>query len=771
MIVESKNIFFLGIKGVAMANIAVILKKMGKNVTGCDYDEVFITDKLLKENNIKWIVGFEPEKLPQETDLIIYSAAHGGVNNPLVIDAIRRKKNIISQAKLIGELLGHFEKSVAVCGCHGKTTTSSLLVYALNKLKLRPSYLVGVPFFSGHQGGDFQAKKYFVVEADEYGVNPPLDKTPKFHLLNPNYIIATNIDFDHPDVYKDIEETKEAFKKFFNNYYLGTIVPRLLFCADDKNLMEVAETLPKENYLTYGESSMADYQITNCKINEDESTFEIKNIGKFKISLFGKHNIYNATAVIAQLLQFGFKQNEIAKSLIGFAGAERRFEKIYFKNNIYLFDDYAHHPAEISATIKAAKSRFPNRKIIVIFQPHTYSRTSSLLKEFADSLSIADVSLILPIFASARENSKNFNVTSKDIVKRIKNSISYFGSKEQIVKKLETTLRDGDVVFTMGAGDVYKLKDKIVKLINSKFETRNSKQTKNSKLKIEKNKELRQFNTLRINSVAEYFLEAKTREDLIEGVKFAHKNELPLFILAGGSNLAIIKEKISGIVIKNNYRQLKILEESDKDVLISVSSGYPISLLVNETVSKGYEGFEYHKGLPGTVGGAIYGNSKWTKPVSYFGESLVMGYLVNRLREVKKVDNNYFRFAYDYSILQETKEILLEAVFKLKKVDSKILKERAEEAFNYRKESQPMGIATSGCFFKNVNGRSSGQLIDQAGLKNFSVGDFYISPKHANFIINRGKGQAKDLIKLVKIIKERVKEKFRVELEEEVIVV
>ena len=771
MLNQSENIFFLGIKGVAMANLAVILKKMGKNVTGCDIEEEFITDKLLQDNKIDWITGFDSEKLPKQTNLIVYSAAHGGTNNLLIIEAEKKNINIISQAQLLGELMDQFKTKIAVCGCHGKTTTSSLLVYALNKLKQRPSYLVGVPFFSGHQGGDFQAKKYFVVEADEYGVNPPVDKTPKFHLLNPNYIIATNIDFDHPDVYKDIEETKEAFKKFFNNYYLGTIVPRLLFCADDKNLMEVAETLPKENYLTYGESSMADYQITNCKINEDESTFEIKNIGKFKISLFGKHNIYNATAVIAQLLQFGFKQNEIAKSLIGFAGAERRFEKIYFKNNIYLFDDYAHHPAEISATIKAAKSRFPNRKIIVIFQPHTYSRTSSLLKEFADSLSIADVSLILPIFASARENSKNFNVTSKDIVKRIKNSISYFGSKEQIVKKLETTLRDGDVVFTMGAGDVYKLKDKIVKLINSKFETRNSKQTKNSKLKIEKNKELRQFNTLRINSVAEYFLEAKTREDLIEGVKFAHKNELPLFILAGGSNLAIIKEKISGIVIKNNYRQLKILEESDKDVLISVSSGYPISLLVNETVSKGYEGFEYHKGLPGTVGGAIYGNSKWTKPVSYFGESLVMGYLVNRLREVKKVDNNYFRFAYDYSILQETKEILLEAVFKLKKVDSKILKERAEEAFNYRKESQPMGIATSGCFFKNVNGRSSGQLIDQAGLKNFSVGDFYISPKHANFIINRGKGQAKDLIKLVKIIKERVKEKFRVELEEEVIVV
>jgi len=241
--------------------------------------------------------------------------------------------------------------------------------------------------------------------------------------------------------------------------------------------------------------------------------------------------------------------------------------------------------------------------------------------------------------------------------------------------------------------------------------------------------------------------------------------------LAGGSNLAIIKDKINGLVIKNNYKELKIVGKTNKDVLLSISSGYPVSILVNETVNKGYQGFEYHKGLPGTVGGAIYMNSKWTKPISYFGDSLVTSYLVTELGEVKQVDRDYFKFDYDYSILQKTKEILLEAVFKLKKVDPAILKEKSDRAFEYRKKTQPMGTKTSGCFFKNVDGKSVGQMIDKVGLKGFSVGDFFISPVHANFIINRGNGQAKDLIKLVKIIKERVKEKFRVELEEEVIIV
>ena len=766
MQLKFKNIFFLGIKGVAMANLAVILRKMGKNVTGCDIEEEFITDKLLNDNKIDWTMGFDQDKLPKDTDLIVYSAAHGGTNNPLIVEAIKNKVNVISQAQLQGELMDQFETNIAVCGCHGKTTTSSLLVYALNSLKQRPSYLVGVPFFSGHQGGDFQGKKYFVIEADEYGVNPPIDKTPKFNLLNPDYIIATNIDFDHPDVYKDIEETKQAFVKFFGN-------KKIIANIDDENLLQCINTL---KVITYGESEKADYQIINCKISEEETTFEIKNVGEFKISLFGKHNIFNATAVIVQLLEMGFKTDEIKKALIGFTGAERRFEQVYFKNNIYLFDDYAHHPAEISATISAAKSRFSNRRIIVIFQPHTYSRTKNLLKEFGESLALADISLILPIFASARENSKDFNVSSKDIVSKIKDSLNkdclYSGSNVQLINQLDRILKTGDIVFTMGAGDVYKLREQIIKLINQKSKGKSQKlKSKLKSLNIEKNKNLNQFNTLRTSAVAEYFLEAKTREDLVEGKKFALKNKLPLFILAGGSNLAIVKDKIDGLVIKNSYKVIKIITETEKDVLLSVSSGYPVSLLVNETVNKGYQGFEYHKGLPGTVGGAIYMNSKWTRPVSYFGDSLEYAYLINDRGQDKKVDKKYFKFGYDYSILQKTKEILLEAVFKLKKIDPTILRERAESAFEYRKKTQPMGEKTSGCFFRNVNGKSAGLMIDQAGLKGIAVGDFFVSPIHANFIINRGNGQSKDLLKLVKIIKEKVREKFEVELKEEVIII
>lgn len=763
MLKQAKNVFFIGIKGVAMANLAVVLKKLGKKVDGSDVNEGFITDKLLKSNKINWRLGFND--LPEGVDLVVYSAAHGGLGNPLVIEAKRRSIKLVSQAELLGQLMRDFEIKIAVSGCHGKTTTSSLLSYALNELNVKPSYVVGVPFFTDYQGADNQGKKYFVVEADEYGVNPPQNKAPKFFELNPDWIICTNIDFDHPDVYRDIEETKKAFLKFFgldpdfrrDDEYS----PKLILNGDDKNLLQSINRLKNKNIITYGFSEKAKYQIIDWKIKENHSEFRIKRVGEFIISLFGKHNISNAAAVIVQLLQLGFKAEDIKKAILNFKGAERRFEYIYNKSDIYLFDDYAHHPSEIRATIEAAKNRFPEKRIIVIFQPHTFSRTRFLMKEFKESLSSADLGFILPIFSSARESKMDFKIDSKDIIKGKKN-LFYVGSNEELIYQLENTVKEGDVIFTMGAGDVYKLKRSIIKIINGLTDYG---------LLIEKNKDISHFLTLRNHVKVEYFLEAKTRQDLINAKKYSIKNKIPLFILGGGSNLAITKRSLPGFVVKNSYSELKIIRENDSSIVVSISSGYSVSLLIAKSIQNGWSGFEYHQGLPGTVGGAIYMNSKWTKPMTYFGDNLLYAYLINSRGEVKKANRSYFQFAYDYSSLQKTHEIILEGIFELKKDDSVKIKERAKFALDYRKKTQPYGIASSGCFFRNPGKISAGYLIDKAGLKGFSIGDYFVSPVHANFIINKGNGKREDLLRLISIIKEKVREKFHIELKEEVILI
>lgn len=457
-----KNVFIVGIKGAAMVNIALILKKMGKNVTGSDSSEEFITDELLRVNDISYSSGFEPSNLSSRTEAVVYSAANGGENNPQIVEAKKRNLKVLHQAALIEEIIQQFKTKIAVCGSHGKTTTAALLAYTLSKLGQKPSYLVGAQF-GDMWGGDYQQGDYFVLEADEYAVNPPQDKTPKLNFYHPDYILALNADLDHPDVYDSIEQVKSTFLAFFQG-------KKIYACCDDENLQDIVRKLPREAYKTFGCSDKADLQISNVVANETSTTFDVTldsaQAGMtFETQLYGKKNISNIAGVILVLLDLGFGFEEIKKSIRDFSGAKRRFEKRAFINDTYLFDDYAHHPSEIEASIEAGRERFPKRRIIVIFQPHTYSRTKMLYSEFGIELEKADQSLIAPIFSSSRENPKDFTVTSFDIANGREN-IHAYESNEGLMLELEKILKRGDVIFTMGAGDIYKLEDDIIRIIN-----------------------------------------------------------------------------------------------------------------------------------------------------------------------------------------------------------------------------------------------------------------------------------------------------------------
>lgn len=397
------SVFIVGIKGVGMAGIAVILKKMGKNVTGSDIDEEFITDDELKKNNIQWTVGFDSSNLPDHTEAVIYSAAHGGDDNPQVVEARKRGIKIMHQAEFLGELLKNFKKTIAVCGTHGKTSTASLLAYSLIKLGAKPSYLVGSSSFNEYSGGDYLGDEYFVLEADEYGVNPPKDKTPKLKFIHPDIILYTNIDFDHPDVYKDINDVRKAFNDFF----------------------------------------LHAKKVISCPENED--------------STLDKHES-NRLGVEQALIELGFEIDAIQKAMQGFTGAKRRFEQIAHENDIYLLDDYAHHPREIEATIKKAREKFPDRRILILFQSHTYSRTKALLNEFSAALKMADTALVGPIFPSARENPAEFGDVK---IPEHKNFDSFKG----LIAELPHIIKKGDVIFTMGAGDIYKFARDIIQII------------------------------------------------------------------------------------------------------------------------------------------------------------------------------------------------------------------------------------------------------------------------------------------------------------------
>jgi len=472
---REKKVYFVGVKGVAMSGLALILKKQGCQVAGSDVKESFITSKVLDQIGLKPLIGFKQKNISRDTDLVVYSASHRGRQNVEVREAIRKGIPVISEAGLIAELTRQEKVAVAVAGCHGKTTTASLLAFSLIKLGQKPSYLVGTSSFNNFFAADYNRGRrgYFVVEADEYAIDPSRERQAKFSLLNPRKIILTNIDYDHVDIYPNIEAVKREFGNLIKK--IVKTKGKLIFNRDDPNSLSLAEILPKQQRLSYGFSPDSDLQILNdWQTTSHGSVFKLvfrrKDIGQFKIGLFGEKNVLNAAAVILFLLSEGFSVEKIKMAIKDFTGAKRRFEKIYEKNGSYLFDDYGHHPREIRATIEAARARFPHKKLLVIFQPHTYSRTAQFKNDFARVLSKADRAIILPIFSSARERKDNFSVSAENIAERArclgKNDVVAVADKKELLLLLTHFKNKKNwLIFTMGAGNVYELRDDIIKAV------------------------------------------------------------------------------------------------------------------------------------------------------------------------------------------------------------------------------------------------------------------------------------------------------------------
>lgn len=298
--------------------------------------------------------------------------------------------------------------------------------------------------------------------------------------------------------------------------------------------------------------------------------------------------------------------------------------------------------------------------------------------------------------------------------------------------------------------------------------------------RLQQNKNISPYLTMRTQVEASWFAELRTREEWIALAPLLMKKEFHWLLIGGGSNVAIVTGKVDGLVIRNMYQKKEIIADTETTADMVISSGYSVTRLAKETSEMGLSGFEYHLGLPGTLGGGIYMNSKWTRPDAYLGDSLVSAVLIDKDGKEKTVQQDYFNFSYGYSILQDTKELFLEGTFRLAKLNPEELQKRAKEALEHRNATQPKGQPTTGCFFKNITDeqqsehnlptKSAGYLIDKAGMKGTQVGDFYISEKHANFIMNKGQGKPEELRQLVTRIKQKVKESYGIELREEVII-
>lgn len=450
------SIYFIGIKGVAMTALAVWAKEQGWEVGGSDVDEEFPTDVILKKHSIPYHKEFQPKNIPLDTDLVVVTGAHGGKTNIEAKYALAHGIPTVMQ----GEALGVFmkgKKGIAVAGSHGKTTTSAMIAHILIKYGLDPSFIVGCGTINSlHTPAHAGKGDWFVAEADEYINCPQTDKTPKFWFLNQEIAVITNIEFDHPDAYSDIGAMEKSFLQFVKKTKNGGFI---VCCQDDRSIQNILENIKNLDLITYGFSPKSTFVIESVSTKKGKTHAIIKHSNEhilLVLSVFGSHNVLNGLAASIVANQIGIPWFDITKHLSTFTGTKRRFELICDKA-IKLYDDYAHHPTEIQATLKAARMLYPHNRIIAIFQPHTYSRTKILFKEFSQSFSDASIVIIADIYASARE-SVDTTISSAQLVSEIKlnqPNCYYLPTKEHVVNYIDKSAQSGDIIITMGAGNIW----------------------------------------------------------------------------------------------------------------------------------------------------------------------------------------------------------------------------------------------------------------------------------------------------------------------------
>lgn len=478
-----KKIYFIGIKGVGMAPLAIIAKQAKFEVAGSDVSEEFITDCVLKKEGILPFIGFNIENvkkfvggLNSEKVLVIATAAHGGFKNPEAVFAQSIGIKVMTQGQAVGyfmsgELFGRENiEGISVAGAHGKTTIAALLASCFSSLGLDPSYTVGTSeIFPIGSAGHFGRGKYFIAEADEYAAEIKKDRTPKFLYQHPKFLIINNIDFDHPDFYNSIEEIVIAFEKLTLNIKKNGV---LIANGEDFRIKDIIKKIrPDINVITYGVSQKNDFSITQYVQEEFSSRFTVfskaTNIGRFALSVPGFHNAKNALSAIALLLEIGISVPRIQEVLHVFGGTKRRSEKVGItQNGALVIDDYAHHPLEIQKTLSALKTAFGQKKIICIFQPHTFSRTLALLSDFAASFADCHRLIFLPTFASARDevaDEKEYNQKIKSAFAKIEKNVKILEKGDDVVEYISQNYdSSSNILLTMGAGDVYKVGYKLV---------------------------------------------------------------------------------------------------------------------------------------------------------------------------------------------------------------------------------------------------------------------------------------------------------------------
>ena len=742
-----QKIHLIGVCGSGMSGLARLLIAKGHQVSGSDLVSAAHAEAYIPAG-IHYFEGHHASHV-DDSALVVFSSAIAP-ENPERRAAEERGILAVRRAECL-VVIAETKSAYVVAGSHGKTTTSSMLTHVLRQADLNPSHYIGaqVPLLGANAAWTDGAP--FVVEADES------DGT--LALFAPEASLILNIEEEHLDFYQDIEAIVQVFATLCERTR-GPIV----YCADDKNSVLLCSHSPQG--VSYGLSELAHYRALDVRLENFCSRFSVLRrgqlLGEIALEVPGAQNVSNALGVVALATELGIAWNQIVSALAEFRGAARRFEVKYHSEDYMVVDDYAHHPTEVKATLAAARNSGWKR-VLALFQPHRYSRTKALLGEFAGAFRDADEVFITEIYAASE--AAMAGVTGEGLAEAVRADnhakVHYEPTLGRLRAAVNLLLQPGDLVITLGAGDIHRVALHLAQGLTWYTELRGMLQAESV---LKRDEPLHKHTTMRIGGPAQLWFEPIDEEDLKLGLRFAHERGIPVTFIGRGSNLLVRDGGILGLCVHLGRPYFSRIEvEGD---MVTVGAGARLKQIVAEGRKHDLGGFEFMEGIPGNLGGALRMNAGamqgWTMEVV---ESVRSIDTLGHVHEIKKDDLEiHYR-----NVPHFQSHIAVSARLKGKRSSKEEINEKLKAYSGKRWSSQP-AAPSAGCIFKNPGPVPAGRLIDELGLKNLSVGPARVSEVHGNFIVNDGGATADDVLQLISLIQNRARETRQIDLHTEVIV-
>ncbi len=750
------TVHLAGICGVGMAGLAILLKARGFRVTGCDLMLTRLAG-WLKGHGIEICEGHSPTHLGPDVTWIIRSAAVPE-SAPEIQAAHQQNIPVFKRGEVLPALLALSSTSIAIAGTHGKTTTSTFTAQLLSAAGHQPAFCIGgeVDPLGGVAGAG--AGNLIVAEADES------DGT--LALYHPEIAVITNIDFDHMEHFKGIDDFEECFRTFIRQTR-----KRLIFCAEDPRAVQLCGH--HSHGLSYGISGPADLQAAHLQEKPTSTSFQLlwhtRNLGRFTVPAPGRHNVLNALASLAIGLELGIPSDQLRDSLAKVVLPRRRFEHIIDRDDVIVVSDYAHHPAEIKALVSAAK-RLARPRTFGVFQPHRYTRTLALGADYPAAFQGLDEVVLCPVYAASEAPLPGGSIWDlyahcrKHPAIRAVVATSLRSAWEYCRNQLQL----GDLFLIIGAGDVERiatwakddLKTQRVEELHSLI-GRAIRQIDLTSSRIKGGEPLAGRTSLGVGGRADLWAEIGTEQDLEKIARWCQREAIPLQILGGGSNVLVSDLGVRGVVARLTGTPFCRIEE--RDDLVIAGAGTPLARLSYWAAEHEKTGLEFLEGIPGMVGGAIYGNAgAWGGSIA---DVLAWVRILDRDHRICTLNREQLDFGYRACpVLRD--QIIIEAGFRLQAGNPDTIRQKHAEHAAHR--AWMKGLRSAGSIFKNPPGQFAGKLIEEAGLKGFSVGGASISSHHGNVIVTQPDATASDVLAVLEITRDRVHRQSGLRLETEI---